>query len=284
MRSIFVIAGFVVLVPCSCVLAQGETPVDMPTLTVLATHPEADATLQSGEAFYIQYRIESSVPVGVRPEGYYHGSALPLANSGERNLPAGGGTDAAFVFMFPKQPVQMDELRMVVTEVGKRRPIASVAVPVALVWDPAPMASARTTPEWVREWTARRNQAVRSEVDAQMRRTDAAATPFTSMLMAGLGWFVLALAVGGLIVPIIAFLKWEGVWRWLALLPAPVLGFVILRIVIDGSVDATSHNLWPFEILLWGIPAVVYLGLLWLLRLPKRVAHAARQTPRSATR
>ena len=283
MRSIFVIAAVVLLLVEGPAFAQKPGTPDAPAVTVLATHPDSDAMLHSSEAFYIQYKVESSVPVGVRPEGYYRGKPLPLANSGERRLPAGGGTDAAFVFMFPKQPVQMDELRLVVTEAGKRQPAASVSMPVNLAWGTTPATSVRVMPEWVREWTARRNQDTRAPIDARMQHADASSTAVTVLLMAGLGLFVLALLVGGLVLPIIAFLKWEGGWRWLALAPALILGFVILRIVIDGSADPTSHNLWPFEILLWGIPCVLYLGVLWLLRLPRRAAPGARHEARGST-
>jgi hypothetical protein len=284
MRSIFVIAAPVFLLVEGSALAQEAVMPAAPAVTVLATHPDSDATLHSSEAFYIQYKIESTVPVGVRPEGYYRGKPLPLANSGERQLPAGGGTDAAFIFMFPKQPVQMDELRLVVTEAGKRQPMASFSVPVNLSWGTAPATAARTVPGWVSEWSARRNREAKSQIDTRMQRADAASTPLTVVLMAGLGLLVLALMVGGFVLPIIAFLNWEGGWRVGALVPVPILGFVVLRVLIDGAADPTSHNLWPFEILLWGVPSVLYLGVLWLLRLPKRAASGARDEARGAMR
>lgn len=284
MRSIFVTAAAIVLLVEGVAFAQEAVAPETPALTVLATHPDTEAMLRSAEAFYIQYKIQSTVPVGVRPEGYYRGKPLPLANSGERKLPAGGGTDVAFVFLFPKQPVQMDELRLVITEAGRRRPIAAVSVPVHLAWSASAAPSTRSTPDWVREWNAKRDHESKAQVDAQPMRADSPSTTATVVLMAGLGLIVLALAVGGLVLPIIAFLKWEGGWRWLALAPAPLLGFVILRIVIDGRVDPTSHNLWPFEILIWGVPSVLYLGLLWFLRLPRRVSGETRHEARGAAR
>jgi hypothetical protein len=66
--------------------------------------------------------------------------------------------------------------------------------------------------------------------------------------------------------PYIAVLRWHGVWRLLALLPAGALAFVIGRIVLDTSVDPTSHNLWPFELVFWGVPALLFLALVWLVR------------------
>jgi hypothetical protein len=54
--------------------------------------------------------------------------------------------------------------------------------------------------------------------------------------------------------------------------PSVVLGFVILRIVVDTARDPTSHNLWPFEIVMFSGLALVWIGLLKaarkLLRIP----------------
>jgi hypothetical protein len=48
--------------------------------------------------------------------------------------------------------------------------------------------------------------------------------------------------------------------------PAAVIGFVVLRIVVDTSRDPTSHNLWPFEILQFGVVALVIIGILKVAR------------------
>lgn len=37
-----------------------------------------------------------------------------------------------------------------------------------------------------------------------------------------------------------------------AAVPAAMMAFIVLRIVVDGFRDPTSHNLFPFEILLAG--------------------------------
>ena len=45
-----------------------------------------------------------------------------------------------------------------------------------------------------------------------------------------------------------------------------VVAFVVLRILIDTARDPTSHNLWPFEILMVGTGALLSIGVLKLLR------------------
>ena len=54
-----------------------------------------------------------------------------------------------------------------------------------------------------------------------------------------------------------------------ATVPAALMGFVVVRIVVGTSLDPTSHNLWPFEILMWGI---ISLGLLAGIALVRRLA------------
>lgn len=51
--------------------------------------------------------------------------------------------------------------------------------------------------------------------------------------------------------------RWHGGWRIAAAVPAALMAFVVLRILLGTSFDPTSHNLWPFEILLSGALSVV---------------------------
>ncbi|MFH0342975.1 MAG: hypothetical protein ACHBNF_12780 [Chromatiales bacterium] len=48
--------------------------------------------------------------------------------------------------------------------------------------------------------------------------------------------------------------------------PTAIVGFVVLRILIDTAGDPTSHNLWPFEILIFGTGALVIIGVLKMAR------------------
>ena len=51
-----------------------------------------------------------------------------------------------------------------------------------------------------------------------------------------------------------------------------MMAFVVLRIVVDVARDPTSHNLWPFELLMWGAASV---GILGALAVARRLARAA---------
>lgn len=77
---------------------------------------------------------------------------------------------------------------------------------------------------------------------------------------------VLGIAVGGAALPAWAVRRWRGGWRIAAALPLAVLAFVAGRIVVDAARDPTSHNLWPFEILMAGGAGLVFLAVVFLAR------------------
>ena len=87
--------------------------------------------------------------------------------------------------------------------------------------------------------------------------------------------FILALFIGFVAAAVLAFTRWKGVWRLVALLPLFAVGFVVVRIVIDAQAHPTSHNLWPFEVGMWSFLAIIFLGALVgvraIIRLTPRV-------------
>ena len=86
------------------------------------------------------------------------------------------------------------------------------------------------------------------------------------MLMSLFMLGVLGLLVVGAGAPLWGVWKWRGGWRIAAAVPALVMAFVIGRIVVDTALDPTSHNLWPFEILMWGGASAVWMGVLALMK------------------
>jgi protein-S-isoprenylcysteine O-methyltransferase Ste14 len=77
---------------------------------------------------------------------------------------------------------------------------------------------------------------------------------------------VLGLLVGFAAAEMVALRRWTGGWQVAALIPAAIVTFVVLRIVVDTRHDPTSHNLWPFEIVIRCGLGLVCLGLMWLTR------------------
>lgn len=78
-------------------------------------------------------------------------------------------------------------------------------------------------------------------------------------LMVGLPLLYLTVQIGALI-------RWEGISSTLAKISAGVaVGWLIL-FVVQVSADPTSHNLWPFEVLMLSLGGLAWLGLIALGR------------------
>lgn len=60
--------------------------------------------------------------------------------------------------------------------------------------------------------------------------------------------------------------RWRGFLRIAAALPLLALVSVAVFIAVEVAREPTSHNLWPLEIVLWGIGLLAYLGILALIR------------------
>jgi hypothetical protein len=82
---------------------------------------------------------------------------------------------------------------------------------------------------------------------------------------------LLAFVVAGVAVPLWHVWKWNGGWRGVAALPALVVVLDVLLIIVDTWRDPTSHNLWPFEIVMVGSGSVCAIGALTVVRRILRV-------------
>ena len=125
------------------------------------------------------------------------------------------------------------------------------------------MASIAAEPDWV----VRMNAAASDARDAAARQ--AASEPLPPIAGVFFGGFVLAFfAIGivGVAAPAWAARRWHGGWRLAALAPGAYMAFVILRIAVGTALDPTSHNLWPFEILIAGALSAIAIGALGLAR------------------
>lgn len=78
---------------------------------------------------------------------------------------------------------------------------------------------------------------------------------------------IAALAIGFFVATYDALRRWRGGWRLAALLPP--LGVIVVgaTIVVEISIDPTTHNLWPFEVLGAVVVAGAALGGIKLTRL-----------------
>ena len=90
-------------------------------------------------------------------------------------------------------------------------------------------------------------------------------------MLNGFTLLILTAVLAGISVPLWNAWKWQGGWKIAAAIPAAVVAFDVLLIVIDTQRDPTSHNLWPFEILVCTAAAFACLAALKVARRVLRV-------------
>lgn len=78
---------------------------------------------------------------------------------------------------------------------------------------------------------------------------------------------MLALIVGYFRLQFVAVMRWGGWYSALAALPLAAWMLWLTILVRDLNRDPTSHNLFPFEMLMLAACAGAYLFVLWLARL-----------------
>lgn len=228
--------------------------------SIVATQPAGDAALGRQESFWvrIEYNTNEAISLWARP--YRSGAQVEKAMS-NASLTYMGSGEALGWFALTK-PGDVDEVRIFA---GGGQPFREWEVArqaVRLHWtDEPPSADLRAA--WVTDLLA--IEKVRYREDAQRRANE----PVSVGALALFNGFMLAVVgvlIAGVGVPLWSLWKWRGGWKIAAAVPVAVILLVALRIVIDTTRDPTSHNLWPFEILQFGIVALVIVGALALAR------------------
>ena len=227
---------------------------------VVATDPPAEATLGRDEPFYLRIEFSSDEPIEIWSRPYLDGKPVAKAKSNP-SLPHSGHGYALGWFSLD-DPGRVDEVRI---KLGGGRPYhewIAASYPVKLVGTGVP-AAAHERPEWVNEMRRAEDAA---KQQAYRRRMNEPVGLDTSLPMTLFGFATLALLVGGIAIPLRAIWKWRGGWRMAAMIPIALMGFIVLRIIVGTSIDPTSHNLWPFEILMWGSVTLLILGGIAVIR------------------
>ncbi len=228
---------------------------------VLETWPAGDSvTLARNQNFYLRIAYSTDEPVHIWARPYYRGEE---ANAGSNPSPIYSGSGEALGwFFFMEDGERVDEIRITAGDgsTSGTQLVATYAVDVRAGDRPSADAA---EPAWVTEL---RNENERLQREAYEKQMSEPASAGDALLAGGFMLAVLAIGLGGIAAPLWALWRWQGLWRAAAAVPALIIGYVVLRIVIDTTRDPTSHNLWPFELLQAGAISLVLIGLLLAAR------------------
>jgi len=231
------------------------------SVRVVETWPAgSDVTLGRNQNFYLRLAYDSDTPVQIWARPYFRGKPVNAGSNPSQTYRGSGETYGWFFFMQPGDEV--DEVRIRVGD-GSAAGTAVVARWRGHVVAGGGADSGGASPAWIAVNNARVEASQRQAYDKRM-----STPPSTGEIALFNGFMLVMLALGlvGLGGPAWALWRWRGGWRIAAAVPAAALLFVVLRIMVDGARDPTSHNLWPFEILQVAALSVVVMVVLLVAR------------------
>lgn len=257
-NPIMCVAMFAFAIPFA---AHATTKVEL-----LETFPPStsDIVVPPGEDVYLRIGYETDAPTHIWARPYFQGKEVAAGSSPSLEY-SGKGELLGFFFINPPGG-QADEIRVTAGD-GSRKGTPEIARFPIRAFSYAGAHAPPPEPEWVASMRDAQNEAMDEAYKAQMRK------PVTAGDTAIFGGFMLAFAALGLLGlgwPAWALWRWRDKWRLWAAIPLAVMGFVVLRIVSGTAIDPTSHNLWPFEILMAGACSVVAMAVISALRWSQR--------------
>lgn len=212
---------------------------------VTDTYPSGDDINLGLDARYsvqISYKTDEPIRIWARP--FYQGQRVNIMTNASEVHSGEGETLGWFS---SASPVEIDEVRLLVGERGgDSEEAASYPVKIHIGGGASPLQS---EPAWVTSLIDDTNRAqLNSLTEDRKNGINGANAAILFGLMAG----VFVLTIAGIVLPIVAFRKWQGGWKVAAAVPMCLMGFAILQIVFGLMLDPTSHNLWPFELIFIG--------------------------------
>jgi hypothetical protein len=232
------------------------------TVEVLETYPAGEeVTLGRNETFYLRMGYDSDHPIGIWARPYFRGQPANAGNNGSYSYSGKG--EALGWFFFSNNHGEVDEIRITAGDGSiAGTPVVVLTYPVHVMASEQQV-DAEAAPDWVTRLKAADAERQRLAHEAYANRP---VSPFASLFVSLLMIAVLALGVCGVVWPVRALLRWRGGWRMAAAVPAALMGLVVVRLIVGVARDPTSHNLWPFEILMVGLLSTLIMLLLTLAR------------------
>jgi hypothetical protein len=194
-----------------------------PHATIEATHPSVDATLGRNGTFYVRIAYRSDVPISLWARPYRDGREVANAMSNASARHAGSGEALGWFAL--TGPGDVDEIRVRAGGGNPYRQWELARTPVRLSWTAASVPD-ETHPPWVDELQAIEDARMRADAEQQANE------PLSIGNLGFMGGFmllVLALGVGGIVVPLWCAWHWRGGWRIAALAPLGALAHIWRR-------------------------------------------------------
>lgn len=215
-----------------------------------------EVVLPRNQNFYLRLAYDTATPVGIWVAPYFQGKRV---NVGSSPSPRYSGSGEAMVWFFFMQPgEEVDEIRITAGD-GRAQSTPVVATWRGYLTAGSAADATASPPEWVTRMNA---QAKAAQEQAYRERMAEPVSAGDVALLNGFMLGMLALGLAGFAAPAWGLWRWRGGWRLAAAVPAAMMAFVVLRLIVDVARDPTSHNLWPFEILMTGALSVAVMTAL----------------------
>jgi hypothetical protein len=229
---------------------------------VLATEPSGHAvTLGNGQTFYLRIGYSTDTPVHIWARPFFEGREVNAGSNPSRRY-EGAGEALAWFFFLGEPGLEVDEIRIAAGDGTNAGTATLLSVPVRITAGARP-APDSPEPAWLTRLKAEDQRLQREDYERRMSEPVGVGD---GLFAIGFMLAVVAIGIGGIALPVRAMRRWHGGWRFVAALPALWVAFVVLRIVVGASMDPTSHNLWPFEILQASAVSLVGIGLIALAK------------------
>jgi hypothetical protein len=231
-------------------------------ITIVAADPAGTVvSLRRDEPFYLRVEYTADEPIRIWARPYFQGRPVTATKTNASHTYSGHGHALGWFSL--DGPSEVDEVRILVGSGPRRREWEAARYPVKVVGTGG-AASPRAKPTWVDELLRAEETMRRQEYEKRMAEPVSATD---RVLASGFMLGVLGLLVAGFAAPAWGLWRWRDGWRMAAAVPAALMAFVVLRIVVDTARDPTSHNLWPFEILMYGTLSLALMAALKIARL-----------------
>ena len=236
--------------------ALAQTSPDGTQVRVLDTWPSGESVLLGrNQNFYLHLAYDAPKPTHLYVMPMYRGK---LANVGMSGSQTYSGSGEAVTWFFLNAPgAQVDEVRIQTGDGGPGKQ------PMVTVWrgsvSAGSMASDLPNPEWLDRLMPELAERARwAEQNKNLPARQPPRESLLSVLIMMLFWFPAFLPT------LVAAWFLRGGWRWALLPPAVGASYFVLRFGVDAYADATSHNLWPFEVLMVSAVSFAYVAVVVL--------------------